>query len=294
MTRSHKTCNRPGAMVRAVPFMLLIILTTTMHAQQTVPGGVASPQPPSAAAAPGVEKETPFHLELGTFYSSLSNGYGDWRGADMRLFYTTRRATPILQISRQSHAGASQWNFGLASYITLNDRYYAIVGASQAPDRGTVLYPRTRLDAAILGNVAAVRGLVLSGGVTDIHGTTARSGGTIYSAGSLLYRGRAISSAVLRLNRDRRSGQRSYSEQVGMQYGEQGRYWVGASFTHGTEAYQIGGVIPFDVRFEGVGASAFAQRWVTRKQGFAVRYDYEHKYTAFVRAGGAITYFVDF
>lgn len=276
--------------------LMIVVLVSggEICAQQTVPGGVASPQPPSAAPAASVEKKTPFHLELGTFYSSLSHGYGSWRGADMRLFYTTPRATPILSISRQTHGQGSQSSFGLASYITFTERYYAIVGVSQAPDRGTVLYPKTRLDAAILGNVAAVRGLVLSAGVTDIHGTTSRSGGTIYSVGSLYYRGRAISSAVLRLNRDRRSGQRSYSEQIGSQYGEQGRYWLGASFTHGTEAYQIGGVIPFDVRFEGVGASAFVQRWVTRKQGFAIRYDYEHKYTAFVRAGAAVTYFVDF
>lgn len=284
--------------MRTIPRLLVILMIVIggreICAQQAIPGGVASPQPPSAAPAASAEKKTPFHLELGTFQSSLSNGYGHWRGADMRLFYTTPRATPILTISRQTQGQGSQSSFGLASYITFTDRYYAIAGVSLAPDRGTVLYPKTRLDAAILGSVAAVRGLVLSGGVTDIYGTTARSGGTIYSAGSLYYRGRAISSAVLRLNRDRRSGDRSYSEQIGSQYGEQGRYWVGASFTHGTEAYQIGGVSPFDVRFEGVGASAFVQRWVTRRQGFAVRFDYEHKYTAFVRAGAAITYFVDF
>lgn len=212
----------------------------------------------------------------------------------MRLFYTTPRATPILSISRQTNGSGSQFDFGLASYITLSDRYYAIVGVSHAPDRGTVLFPKTRLDASLLGNVPSVRGLVLSAGVTSIYGSTRNSGGTIFSAGSLYYRGRAISSAVLRLNRDRQGGAISRSEQIGTQYGEQGRYWIGASFTHGTEAYQLGGAVPFDVRFEGIGASAFAQLWISGKQGLAIRYDYEHKYTAFVRAGGAITYFVDF
>lgn len=271
----------------------VFVATTALAQEPPAPGGVASPQPPSATPAP-IAKKTPFHLETGAFYSSLSNHYGDFYGNDFRLFYTTPRATPILSISRQTHAGATQWNFGLSSYITFSDRYYAIVGFSQSPNGPVALFPRTRWDAALLGNVPAVRGLVLSGGITSIYGNTSRSGGTIYSVGSLYYRGRTISSAVLRFNRDRRSGEGSHSEQIGTQYGEQGRFWVGASFTHGTEAYQIGTGVPFDVRFEGVGASAFLQRWLTRKQGLALRYDFEHKYTAYVRAGGAITYFVDF
>ena len=278
-------------------FLAIVLISASARAQeqQPPPGGVVSPQPPAAApAAAAPAKNTPFHLEAGTFYYSLSRGYGHMRGENLRLFYTTPRATPILSISRQTHGDGSQIEFGLASYITISDRYYAIVGASHAPDRGTVLYPKTRFDAALLGKVPRVRGLVLSAGITEIHGATKNSGGTIYSVGSLYYRGRAISSAVVRFNRDRQSGAGSSSEQIGMQYGEQGRYWIGASVTHGTEAYQLVGEVPFDVRFEGVGASMFFQKWISRRHGFAFRYDYEHKYTAFVRAGGAITYFVDF
>ena len=283
-------------MKASAAFFAIIVSTAPLRAQQQPPpGGVVSPQPPGAAAAsPAPATKTPVHLEVGKFYYSFSRGSGYLHGENLRLFYTTPRATPILSISRQTNGRGSQFDFGLASYITLSERYYAIVGVSHAPDRGTVLYPKTRLDASLLGNVPFVRGLVLSVGMTDIYGSAKNSGGTIYSVGSLYYRGRAISSAVVRFNRDRQSGAASRSEQIGIQYGEEGRYWIGASFTHGTEAYQLVGAVPFDVRFEGIGASVFVQRWISGKQGFAVRYDYEHKYTAFVRAGGAITYFVDF
>ena len=279
-----------------VALLVMTLLASPLAAQEpAAPGGVASPQPPGATTpSPPPPRKTPFHLEVGKFYYSFSRGAGYLHGESMRLFYTMPRATPILSISRQTNASGSQFDFGLASYITLNERFYAIVGVSHAPDRGTVLYPKTRLDASLLGNVPSVQGLVLSAGVTDIYGSTKDSGGTIFSVGSLYYRGRAISSAVVRFNRDRLSGAPSRSVQIGTQYGEQGRYWIGASVTHGTEAYQLGGAVPFDVRFEGVGASAFIQRWLSPSQGIAVRYDYEHKYTAFVRGGGAITYFVDF
>ena len=205
-----------------------------------------------------------------------------------------RKATPILSIGTQSHGEGSQVSFGLSSYITLNSRFYSIVGISHAPDRGVVLYPKTRMDAALLGSVPGVPGLVLSAGVTDFRGSTPRSGGQIFSTGSLYYRGRTISGAVFRVNRDRRSGATSYSEQIGTQYGQQGRYWVGGSITHGTEAYQLGGPVPFDVRWEGVGASVFVQKWLARTHGLSFRYDYEHKFTAYVRSGGALSYFVDF
>lgn len=280
----------------AVLFAGLLLATPGQAQQQPPPaGGVVAPQPGGAAAAPPAPAPaSPFYLELGKFHHSFSRGAGQRDGESMRLFYTTPRATPILSISRQTDGNDDQFEIGLSSYVTLSERFYAIVGVSHAPDSGTELFPKLRLDATLLGNVPRVRGLVLSAGITDIYGAQDDSGGTIYSIGSLYYRGRAISSGVVRFNRDRRSGAPSESFQIATQYGQQGRYWVGASLTHGTEAYQLGGAVPFDVRFEGTGASAFLQRWVTEKQGFAIRLEYEHKYGAYVRSGGAITYFVDF
>ena len=136
-------------------------------------------------------------------------------------------------------------------------------------------------------------GLVASAGITKVYGNHG-SGGRILSLGSFYYRGRAISNASISFNRDRLSGAASHSVQAGIQYGTQGSYWIGGGVSQGTEAYQVLAAIPFDARFKGAGASFFAQRWLSRNRGAMFRYEFEHKYTAYVRHGISLTYFFDF
>lgn len=247
---------------------------------------------PTTLAVP--EQKSPLHVEIATFFSALSRGYDDWRGVDLRLLYTMKRATPIVAISHQTRAEGSHSSVSIGSYVTLTDRSYAVVGVSHAPRGEVELYPLLRVDAAVLTAIPGVSGLVVSGGITDIRGAAPRTGGNILSVGSLYYRGSTISQAVVRFNRDRRSGAWSRSELIATQLGAQGRYWIGASVSHGTEAYEVAAVTPFDARWEGVGASVFVQRWLGTDHGFTVRYDYEHKFEAFVRNGVTLSYFVDF
>lgn len=270
--------------MRCSTFIAVVLVALSAVAQQP-------PTSPSIPALP-VQK-TPYHVEAGAWYSALSRDYSDWRGVDVRLQYTSPRATPFLIVSSQTRREGTQQNIALGSYLIWSDRYYSIVGISHAPSGSAELYPKTRIDASLLGNVRSVPGLVWSGGVTSFFGSN-NTGGQIFSAGGLYYRGPTVSNGVVRFNRDRRSGAFSHSFQIGTQYGAQGRSWIGGSVSRGTEAYEVVAAVPFDARFRGVGASLFWQKWLATNRGFFARYDFEHKYTAYVRNGLALTYFVDF
>jgi YaiO family outer membrane protein len=274
--------------VRTAAALLLAATPLLGQNQQPPPNTVTPPAAPAVQSRP-----TPFHVELGGFYSALSRGYGDWRGADFRMLYASRRATPFIGFSTQSRAEGAQQNVGIGSYIRINDRAYSIVGVSHAPDHGVVLYPKTRFDLALLGSVGFIPGLVAFSGFTKVYGNHG-SGGQSFSIGSFYYHGHAIATGAISFNRDRLSGAGSHSQQAGIQYGAQGSYWIGGSVSHGTEAYQVVTANPFEARFEGAGASAFAQRWISRNRGLMLRYEFEHKYTAYVRHGFSVTYFFDF
>jgi YaiO family outer membrane protein len=261
---------------------------------------VASLAPPAlaqdAAAAPAPPRDTsrrPFHLEIDGFYQSLDHGYGAWRGVDVRLQYASPRFTPFAFASSQTRDEGTQVNVGAGSYITLGPRLFAIVGASTAPENGVVLYPELRADASLYVGVPGVDGLLVSGGLTEIRYSQAGYGGRIASLGSMFYRGRGIYSGVVRFNSDRASGLHSRSYLAAGQWGEQGRYWVGASVGGGNEAYQALAASPFDARFDSRSASAFLQAWVTRAQGVTLRYDFERKLRTYTRNGITVGYFVE-
>jgi len=261
------------ATIRAAT-LLLTGATTTLGAQTAPP-------------------RRPFHAELSGFYNRLDGPYGAWRGVDVRLQYATPRLTPMLFASTQTRREGTQQSYGVGSYVVFNRWVYAIVGASGAPAGSAILYPRLRLDASALANVPGVPGLVATAGITEID-FDGDGGGRIWSVGSLYYRGRVIVTDVLRFNRDRVSGAGSMSGLVGAQYGAQGDYWLGASVGGGTEAYQVLAATPFDVRFRSVGGSAFLQKWLRPAAGLTVRYEYEHKLTAYHRHGVSSGIFVDF
>ncbi len=250
-----------------------------------------APAAPSSSGSGGMRR--PWHVELGGFYQKLDRGYGDWRGVNLKLQYSSRRFTPFFTFSSQTRREGTQQNYGLASYISLHRHAYAIVGASTSPGGGPVLYPQFRWDVQGLVDVVPIKGLVVAGGLTQIY-YRGPAGGRIISAGSLYYRGRAILSGTVRFNKDNASGERSHLLMAGGQYGSQGSYWIGGSVSRGTEAYRVLSQDPFDARFESVGASVFLQKWLSPATGFAATYDFEHKLDTYHRNGLSLSYFFDF
>jgi len=242
-----------------------------------------------AAAAPAS-----WHAQVTGFYSSADNGFGVWRGQDVRLLYSAKRISPFFNIGSQTRPGGTQAAGGLGAYVNLTPWMFSIVGVGIAPDRGVILFPKRRLDASLFVAVPGIKGVLVSGGVTDLRFTDPRAGGRIYSAGSTVYRGRGIYSGAIRFNEDRASGARSESWEVGGQWGAQGSYWIGAGVAAGNEAYRLLSATPFDARFRTQSANAFVSKWVTTGSGVSLRLEYEDKIDVYRRGGLALSYFVDF
>jgi YaiO family outer membrane protein len=235
-----------------------------------------------------------WHLQVNGYYSSADNGFGEFHGQDARIMYSGKRLSPFGSIGSQSRPTGSQTAFGVGSYITLAPWMFAIVGVGMAPDHGIVLFPKLRTDAGVFVAVPGVKGVLVSGGFTDLRFTDSRTGGRIWSFGPTVYRGRGIYSAGIHLNTDRASGAQSSSWQAGGQWGAQGSYWVGLGVGAGNEAYQVLSAIPFDARFRSQSASLFASKWVSKRSGVGLRYDYEHKLDVYHRSAFSLSYFVDF
>ena len=256
--------------------------------------GVLVAQSADSARAVVPTTSADWHLQTTAFYSSANNGYGIWRGGELRLLHSGPRFSPFVNIGTQSRPNGRQEALGVGSYVVLTPWAYSIVGVGTAPDRGTVLFPRIRSDASLFLAAPGVRGLILSVGVTDLRFSDPRAGGTILSLGTIFYHGRGIYSGAVFANHDRASGARSTAWQAGAQWGGQGTYWLGVGVGSGNEAYRLLSATPFDARFRSNSASAFGSKWITARSGFTVRFDFEQKVNVFDRRAAALIYFVDF
>jgi YaiO family outer membrane protein len=256
---------------------------------------------PGVAAAQGgdtarvqVLRPASWHLQANSYYSEASNGYGVWRGQDVRLLYSGKKISPFVSIGAQSRPNGSQRVVSAGSYIVITPWLFSIVGIGSAPDRGVVLFPKVRADISAFVAVPKLKGVLLSTGVTDLRFTDPRTGGRIVSLGPTIYRGRGIYSGAVHLNTDRASGAKSSSWQVGGQWGAQGSYWLGGGLGGGNEAYQVLSATPFDARFRSRWGSVFASRWITKGTGASLRVDFENKIDVYRRTALGLSYFVDF
>jgi YaiO family outer membrane protein len=248
----------------------------------------------ASATATATVAPARWHAQVTGYYSRADNGFGVWRGQDVRLMHSGTRVSPFVNLGSQTRPGGTQTAGGIGSYINWTPWMFSIVGIGFAPDNGVVLFPKQRTDASLFVAVPGVKGILVNAGVTDLRFTDSRTGGHIYSVGSMMYRGKGIYSGAVFFNEDRASKARSKSWQVGGQWGAQGSYWVGAGLAGGNEAYRLLSATPFDARFRARSASAFVSKWLTRSTGLGLRYDYEHKIDVYHRSGLALSYFVDF
>lgn len=269
--------------VRRVATLLCLLSPLSLGAQPGDSARVIAPAKPAS-----------WHVQANAYYSSADNGFGVWRGQDVRLLYSGKRFSPFVSLGSQSRSNGHQEALGAGSYIVLTPWMFSIVGIGVAPDRGTVLFPRVRTDASLFVAVPGVKGVLMSGGLTDLRFTDPRAGGRIVSLGPTIYRGRGIYSGSIFLNQDRASGARSQSWQVGGQWGAQGQYWIGGGIGAGNEAYRLLSATPFDARFRSQFGSAFVSKWITKGTGVSVRVDVERKIDVFNRRAVGLSYFVDF
>ena len=76
--------------------------------------------------------------------------------------------------------------------------------------------------------------------------------------------------------------------------GRQGKYWFGAGASGGDIHYQLLGIIPYDVRSNAFGFSAFFQKWLGRNWGLVERYYFTDMINAYLCNSVGVSLFYDF
>ncbi len=282
------------ALHRCLALLFAVCLSALAQLPPDTPGAAASSDTTAAPPAVASTNEKNYYAEVGGFFNHLDNNYGDWKGLDAKFGFTgNKHFAPFFTFSSQTRDQGTQQNYGMYSYVTFSKRFWAIVGASGAPERSAILYPKLRVDGTLFSGVPGVPGLFISTGFSDFHMPDG-GGGVIGSLGTIYYHRKLIVSGSFNINSSRPGGIISQSGQAGFQYGSQGKSWFGAGMSGGKLAYQVINLTPFDVRFNTIGVNMFYQRWITRKWGLTWRAEYQNEIDAFHRYGASMATFFEF
>lgn len=245
-------------------------------------------QPPAAK-----NDKTNWHFEIGGSFASLNNNYGRWYGGDTKIAYTgSKYFTPMVSAGSQTRPEGTQQAYGFGSYVNFSKYAYAIVGVGFAPNRGTILFPSFRYDLMGVVKAGNIKGLLMTVGYTSY-----RMGGgkaKIASVGGIYYLKKVILNGAIAFNRSYPGNLPSKSGYLSFMTGKQGKHWWGAGVSGGNAHYQTVSIIPFDVRYNAVGFSAFYQKWLGRHWGITPRYYFTRLFNAYTSHSTSITFFYDF
>jgi YaiO family outer membrane protein len=250
---------------------------------------------PATFERPGYESPLPVLLETGTYHSAVSNGNGYWRGVDATLWIRSNpRFTPVFQFNSQSRPGVTQQSFGFFSFANWHRDFYTTQGFSYAPQtRGVSLFPSQRYDVKAFYKAPFNRQLVLAGGYSR-YSFGAPVSGDIYNAGFIYYRRKMMVEGNYFLNRNQPVDKLASSGSVAVQYGQEGRYWVGAVLGGGKEIYNYIATSPMEVNLNSVSTQIFLRKWLSRHYGYYIAFEHQNKFGAFKRTGVTGRMFFEF
>jgi YaiO family outer membrane protein len=275
--------------------LFLVVLLSAAGNENNLNGKAVEPaEPQSSQQAPrSGDRPEPWYIEFGAFDNFLTNDYGRWTGVQGRVMYRGfKHLAPILGFAYQHRDYGSQNTFGLDSYILVNKWFYAIAGGGYSPHGSAELFPRWRYGAMGLVTIAKPKGLLGTLAYSEIHGVP-ETYGRIVSVGAMYYRGKAIWSGHVSFNRTYPGSIASKSAGIALQYGAEKKYWLALGFNGGRIAYSALEIQPLPVEWISFGPNVFYQKWLTRKVGFIVRYDYQNQREAFQRHGIAGSIFLE-
>ena len=250
---------------------------------------------------PGYDSPLPMHLEVGTYQSHVTNGYGYWRGLDAQLWYRGNKFfVPALIVDSQTRPQGTQQNYQMFSYANWTRNFYTTQAISVAPQESApgavnaaIFFPKYRVDAKAYYKVTASRRLVLDGGVSYFTYGGPVSG-QIFSAGAIYYANKMVLSGDFFVNRTQPGNLLSAAGSVSAQYGREGKYWFGATAGGGHEAYRYIATRPVEVNLNGYSTQVFFRKWLTRNAGIYVALDNSTKFNAYSRIGVTGRVFYEF
>jgi YaiO family outer membrane protein len=272
---------RPNGLATGLLAVLLCALPA--HAQQ----GPADTIPPAASPRR-------FHLELTSFENGVSNQFGHWAGGGLSLAYKwSDRLTTTGQILGQRRPGEAEPLLGASTRIEWTPWLYTDLALSGGgANDPAAFFPRFRYDWT--ANVKPpVPGLILNGGITQLYfGDPVQ--GRIVRAGAVYYWRRFVLQGTLFFNTSRPGNHKSKAGNGAVQYGQEGRYWLGLVAGGGREAWQTLTLTPQDAEFTSYSSSVFFRKWLAPTYGVVTSYGYSVKRGAYRIHSLDFTFFLDF
>ena len=272
---------RPNGLATGLLAVLLCALPA--HAQQ----GPADTIPPAASPRR-------FHLELTSFENGVSNQLGHWAGGGLSLAYKwSDRLTTTGQILGQRRPGEAEPLLGASTRIEWTPWLYTDLALSGGgANDPAAFFPRFRYDWT--ANVKPpVPGLILNGGITQLYfGDPVQ--GRIVRAGAVYYWRRFVLQGTLFFNTSRPGNHKSKAGNGAVQYGQEGRYWLGLVAGGGREAWQTLALTPQDAEFTSYSSSVFFRKWLAPTYGVVTSYGYSVKRGAYRIHSLDFTFFLDF
>ncbi len=254
----------------------------------------AATEPP---AAPSASYETAHHyrLEASSFDNMVSNGFGQWWGGGVNLSWQpSHRLMTSGGIVWQRRPGETEQFGGWRTLVNWSKWFYTDVTVSGGgPQDPAAFFPRFRYDLTANLKVPWMPQLILTGGLTRLY-FGAPNNGSIRRAGAIYYWRHFVFQGNLNFNDAQPGNHKSKSADGAVQYGQEGRYWVGLGAGRGREAWQTLALTPQDVEFESYSSSVFLRKWLARSYGVAFSYNYALKHTAYRIHGLEMKFFWDF
>ena len=277
-------------MCRVSISLSLVILAGTAAAQRPDSGG------PATFERPGYEGPLPVLADVGTYQFGATNGYGYWRGYDAYVWIRkSPRFMPVFIFDSQTRPDGTQQNYAFFSYANWSKSFYTTQGFSFAPHRDgkAVYWPGERYDFKAFYKLPASRRVVLNSGFTyfDYPGPVH---GEIYNAGFLYYPRKMVVEGNLYLNHNSPGNLWSGAGSLAVQYGQEGKYWLGAVAGGGKEVYRFFNNTALEVNLGSYSFQVFYRKWISRHTGFVLAFDNQHKFNAYTRFGAFGRMFFEF
>jgi len=286
--------------------IILPLLAVSLSASPAFPQATQSPpdsptEAPSAIsgapAAPPLPQEATvrhYRLEIGSYDNSVSNGFGHWWGGGLSLTGQSRRLSISGQAISQSRPGEVAQLYGMQTRILWADQFFTDFAVSGGgPNDPAAFFPRLRYDASINVKIPGLTGFIFNGGLTRLYfgnptNGRIRRGGIVYYWRRFVFQGNVFFNNVRPGNRKSKSGNGA------VQYGQEGRYWIGLIGGGGREAWQTLALTPQDTEFTSYSGSVFLRKWLSPAYGIAASYGYMVKRGGYRIHSTEFKFFFDF
>jgi YaiO family outer membrane protein len=290
--------------IRIVLTLLAVSLSVSLGFPQATQSPQDSPtEAPSAisgapAAAPAALPQESamrrYRLEIGSYDNSVSNGFGHWWGGGLSLAGQWKRLSLSGQAISQSRPGEVAQLYGMQTRILWADQFFTDFAVSGGgPNDPAAFFPRLRYDASINVKIPGLTGFIFNGGLTRLYfgnptNGRIRRGGIVYYWRRFVFQGNVFFNNVRPGNRKSKSGNGV------VQYGQEGRYWIGLIGGGGREAWQTLALTPQDTEFTSYSGSVFLRKWLSPAYGIAASYGYMVKRGGYRIHSTEFKFFFDF